>query len=95
MFHRRQNTLQRTAGELLLLVALGFAGLGRVILLRAHGQIAVRNQGYVLYSDAPIKYRSDDISDPAAKLQQQLDQGRMTLKYEPKYGYLKSVLKLL
>jgi hypothetical protein len=93
-FHRRQTTLQRTAGELLVLVAPGFAGLGWVS-LRAHGQIAVRNQGYVLYSDAPIKYRSDDISDPAAKLQQQLDQGRMTLKYEPKYGYLKSVLKLL
>ncbi len=79
---------------LLLLVALGASGLGWVI-LRTHAQIAVRHQGYVPYSDAPINYRSEDLSDPVAKLQQQLDQGKKTLKYGPKYGYLKSVLKLL
>ena len=78
----------------MLLVALGASGLGWVI-LRTHAQIAVRNQGYVPYSDAPINYRSEDLSDPVAKLQQQLDQGKKTLKYGPKYGYLKSVLKLL
>jgi hypothetical protein len=70
------------------------AGIGWFI-LRAHGQIAVRNQGYVPYSDAPINYRSEDLSDPVAKLQQRLAQGKGKLKYEPKYGYLKSVLKLL
>lgn len=79
---------------LLLFVGFVAAGLGWVI-LRAHGQIAVRNQGYVPYSDAPINYRSENLSDPVATLQQQLDQGKKVLKYEPKYGYLKSVLKLL
>jgi hypothetical protein len=83
-----------SARMFVLAVALVVSGLGWVI-LRAHAQIAVRNQGYVPYSDAPINYRSEDLSDPVAKLQQQLDEGKKTLKYEPKYGYLKSVLKLL
>lgn len=60
-----------------------------------HGQIAVRNQGYVPFSDAPINYRSEDLSDPVAKLQQQLNQGAATLRYEPEHGYLRSVLDLL
>jgi hypothetical protein len=63
--------------------------------LRAHAQIAVRNQGYVPFSDAPINYRSTDLSDPVAKLQQQITDGKATLEYEPAHGYLKSVLKLL
>jgi hypothetical protein len=61
----------------------------------AQGQIAVRNQGYVPYSDAPINYRSDNLIDPVAKLQEQLNQGKTSLQYEPEHGYLKSVLKLL
>ena len=65
------------------------------LVVRAHGQIAVRNQGYVPYSDAPINYRSQDLSDPVAKLQAQLAQGETALQYEPEHGYLKSVLKLL
>jgi hypothetical protein len=72
----------------------GFAGIGW-LLLHAHAQIAVRNQGYVPYSDAPINYRSDDLSDPVAKLQHQLDQGKSTLSYDPESGYLKSVLEQL
>ena len=32
--------------------------------LPAHAQIAVKNQGYIPYSDAPIFYRSEDINDP-------------------------------
>jgi hypothetical protein len=64
-------------------------------IIRAHGQIAVKNQGYVPFSDAPINYRSDDLSDPVAKLQQQLSEGKATLQYEPDHGYLRSVLKLL
>src|SRR6202050_640949 len=63
--------------------------------LCANGQIAVRNQGYIPYSDAPINYRSDDLHDPVAKLQQQIDQGVARLVYEPEHGYLKSVLNLL
>ena len=62
----------------------------------AFAQIAVKNQGYIPYSDAPIFYRSDDISDPVAKLQKQLEQGKAQLVYDNKdHGYLKSVLKLL
>ncbi len=63
--------------------------------LHAHAQIAVRNQGYVPFSDAPINYRSDNLCDPVAKLQQELNQGKATLEYEPEFGYLKSVLKQL
>jgi hypothetical protein len=79
---------------LVLLVTVSVACLGWVI-ARAYGQIAVRNQGYVPYSDAPIDYRSEELSDPVAKLQQELNQGKRKLRYEPKFGYLKSVLKLL
>ncbi len=62
----------------------------------AFSQIAVKNQGYIPYSDAPIFYRSDDINDPVAKLQKQLEQGQAKLVYDEKdHGYLKSVLTLL
>jgi hypothetical protein len=61
----------------------------------AHAQIAVRNQGYVPFSDAPINYRSEDLNDPVAKLQRKLDEGKEQLVYEPDHGYLKSVLSLL
>jgi hypothetical protein len=64
-------------------------------IVRAHGQIAVKNQGYVPFSDAPINYRSDDLSDPVAKLQRQLTEGKAALEYEPDHGYLRSVLTLL
>lgn len=74
---------------LLAVAALGWAS------MRVHAQIAVQNQGYIPFSDAPIDYRSNELSDPVAMLQQQLDQGRATLVYEPQFGYLRSVLKLL
>src|SRR3954465_2023980 len=62
----------------------------------AFAQIAVKNQGYIPYSDAPIFYRSDDINDPVAKLQKQIEQGKAKVVYDEKdHGYLKSVLKLL
>lgn len=62
----------------------------------AHAQIAVRNQGYIPYSDAPIFYRSDDINDPVAKLQKRIERGQAQIVYDEKdHGYLKSVLKLL
>jgi hypothetical protein len=63
--------------------------------MRANAQIAVRNQGYIPYSDPPINYRSDDLNDPVAKLQRQLDDHKASLEYEPEHGYLKSVLNLL
>lgn len=62
----------------------------------AEAQIAVRNQGYIPFSDAPIFYRSEDIDDPVARLRKQIEQGRAKLVYDTKdHGYLKSVLKLL
>ena len=64
-------------------------------LLRSHAQIAVKNQGYVPFSDAPINYRSDDLHDPIATLQKRLDSGDANLTYEPQHGYLRSVLKEL
>jgi hypothetical protein len=60
----------------------------------ALGQIAVKNQGFVPFSDAPINYRSD-VHDPIADLQKGLDRGEVTLEYEPRHGYLKSVLEKL
>jgi len=85
---------EQSSRLLVSLVAVSVLCLGWVI-ARAYGQIAVRNQGYVPYSDAPINYRSEDLSDPVAILQQELNQGKRKLKYEQKFGYLKSVLKLL
>jgi hypothetical protein len=58
-------------------------------------QLAVRNQGYIPFSDPPINYRSNDLSDPVAKLAKRLEQGKATLTYEPEHGYLRSVLQQL
>ncbi len=63
--------------------------------LSAQAQIAVRNQGYMPFSDEPINYRADDVSDPVAKLEKQLELGQVSLAWEPENGYLKSVLALL
>jgi len=56
-----------------------------------HAQVAVRNQGYVPFSEAPINYRAE-VNDPVAQLQHRLDTGETTLEWEPKNGYLNSVL---
>jgi hypothetical protein len=63
--------------------------------LPAHGQIAVKNQGYVPFSEEPINYRSENLTDPVALLQKRIDRGEVKLEYEPKHGYLKSVLERL
>jgi hypothetical protein len=63
--------------------------------LPAHGQIAVKNQGYVPFSEQPIDYRSENLSDPVALLQKRIDRGEVKLDFEPKHGYLKSVLDKL
>jgi hypothetical protein len=91
----------RLGGRFALSVALKIAGsitasVALLVATPAFSQIAVKNQGYIPYSDAPIFYRSDDINDPVAKLQKQIEQGKARLVYEEKdHGYLKSVLKLL
>lgn len=59
------------------------------------GQIVEKNQGYLPFADAPINYRSENLSDPVAKLQEKLDRGEVKLEYEPGHGYLKAVLAAL
>jgi hypothetical protein len=76
------------------LAALGLAAMGWLA-SPANAQVAVRDQGYIPFSDAPINYRSNDLSDPVAKLQQQIERGEAKLVYEPEHGYLRSVLNLL
>jgi hypothetical protein len=58
-------------------------------------QTVVKDQGYVPFGEAPIHYRSENLSDPIAKLQMRLDSGEMKLSYEAGHGYLKSVLTAL
>jgi hypothetical protein len=70
-------------------------GLAVALAVPVYAQIAVRNQGYIPYSDAPIYYRSQDLSDPVALLEKRLEAGEVSLTYEPQHGYLKSVLDLL
>ena len=84
------------SGAAAFLAVIGLATAGASYLARpAQAQIAVQNQGYVPYSDAPINYRTHPLTDPIALLQKQVDQGKAKLVYEPGHGYLKSVLKLL
>ena len=65
-----------------------------LLTLPAGSQIAVKNQGYVPFSEEPINYRSE-VHDPVANLQKRLDRGELSLKYEPGHGYLKSILEQL
>jgi len=65
------------------------------LVLPVQGQIAVRNQGYVPYTDAPINYRSEELTDPVALLEKQLETGKVSLTYDQDQGYLRSVLALL
>src|ERR1700734_50469 len=68
---------------------------GVVAICSASAQIAVQNQGYVPFSEEPINYRSAPLHDPVAKLEARLESGDATLDYEPRTGYLKSILNLL
>src|ERR1035438_3641105 len=77
------------------LSVLGCLGLGCLVLPLSGEQGVVKNQGYLPFADAPINYRSENLSDPVAKLQTRLDRGEVKLKYEPGHGYLRSVLEAL
>jgi hypothetical protein len=66
-----------------------------IVFPSAHGQIAVKNQGYVPFSEPPIDYRSENLTDPVALLQKRIDKGEVKLEYEPRHGYLRSVLEKL
>jgi hypothetical protein len=58
-------------------------------------QVAIRDQGFIPFREEPINYLSDRVSDPVAKLQGRIDRGEARLAFEPKHGYLQSVLELL
>jgi hypothetical protein len=63
--------------------------------LPVQGQIAVQKQGYIPFTEEPIHYRSNDLHDPVAKLRQRIAKGEVSLQWEPKNGYLRSILELL
>jgi len=65
-----------------------------VIVVPAESQIAVRNQGYVPFSEEPINYRAE-VDDPVARLQRRLERGEATLRHDERHGYLPSVLEQL
>ncbi len=96
---RRPSTMTRRRRAIVPRLALRAALVLAAALLAipaAQAQIAVKNQGYVPYSDAPIFYRSEDISDPVTLLQRRLDAGTARLEFDSQsHGYLRSVLKLL
>ena len=58
-------------------------------------QIVEKTQGYLPFADAPINYRSENLTDPVEKLQERLDRGELTLDYETGHGYLRAVLAAL
>lgn len=89
--HPSRHAWAWTAGLLLTAAAVGGVYFDRP----AQAQIAVRNQGYVPYSDAPINYRTQALHDPVAELEQKLEQGKARLVYDKDHGYLRSVLNLL
>ena len=91
---QRNNGHSRSKASLVLSIASALAAIAWSTTL-IQGQVAVRNQGYVPFSDAPINYRTAELHDPVAVLQQQLDSGKASLQYEPEHGYLRSVLQLL
>lgn len=97
MFRDRPKNTQRNAHRRTTtnLTVQAFALVATTALVWSHAQIAVKNQGYVPFSDAPINYRSDDLNDPIARLQKRLDRGDAKLAYEPEHGYLRSVLQEL
>src|SRR5580658_3011137 len=59
------------------------------------GRVVEKNQGFLPFADAPINYRSSELSDPVAKLEKRLERGRLKLHYDSRHGYLKSVLDAL
>ena len=48
--------------------ALAWIGMGAAAEGPAPAPIVVKNQGFLPFADAPINYRSEDLSDPIAQL---------------------------
>lgn len=56
--------------------------------------VAVRAQR-VAYEQEPIDYLNAEVDDRIAKLSRKVESGDVTLKYDPEFGYLESVLEEL
>ena len=98
MYNRTSERGALTPAKCVSLRVIGAAAVAAAVAaaaIPASAQIAVRNQGYIPFSDAPINYRSDDLRDPVAKLEKRLEDGKSALVYEPEHGYLRSVLQQL
>jgi hypothetical protein len=61
----------------------------------AAAQVVVKQQGYIPFGQAPIDYQSEKLDDPVARLQRRLARGEAKLDFEPRHGYLRSVLRTL
>jgi hypothetical protein len=70
-------------------------GLLALVWVPLSAQVAVRNQGYVPFSEEPIRYLADNVADPVALLQKRLERGEVSLEYDGEHGYLRSVLQAL
>jgi hypothetical protein len=58
-------------------------------------RVVEKNQGFLPFADAPIKYRSSELNDPIAKLEKRLERGELKFHYDAQHGYLKSILDAL
>jgi hypothetical protein len=58
-------------------------------------RVVIKDQGFLPFAGAPIDYRSADLSDPIARLEERLERGEAPLEFEPQHGYLRSVLNAL
>ena len=90
---RFRNKISKFSAALVMTAAVAALG---YFALPVSAQIAVRNQGYIPFSEPPINYRTQEPTDPVALLQKRIEEGKTGLVYDEKdHGYLKSVLDLL
>lgn len=77
-------------------IAVAIGIVGHTMLLAGETRVVVKTQGFLPFADAPIYYRtSKTLNDQITRLNSQLERGEVELKWEPKNGYLRSVLDAL
>ena len=74
-----------------------FIPLCLIILLRVSTADAQTSSPAVVfpYRQPPVDYFGDDLRDAVSKLKEQIDRGEARLEFEPRTGYLRSLLKAL
>src|SRR5262249_34655453 len=65
------------------------------VLFAARGFAHLDGSYIVPLDDPAINYADHTLDDPVTRLQQRLDRGEVKLAYDPKFGYLPSVLRNL